>query len=229
MSKVTGVFNGTGAAVYLCVGFIPSRVRLWNLSNSTEYMYEWWSQCMRDPTAYEGWLYTNGVPGAKTAGAGIRQYEGGDLMTSSNQTSVAYAHGIYLGWDLKDYRADNTYGASSGAIDTWTLGNSGNRTGNWNVAAVSSGARIGQGSRIRILETSSGLEKEAGIAAISNQGAAANEVTLTRAIGSGKIRFISGLYDLAPIALGKVSPAGILLSDTTFNTHDNVIAFEMED
>lgn len=227
--KVSGVFNGTGAAVYLCVGFVPRRVRLWNLVNSTEYAYEWWAECMRDGTCYEGWLFTNGVPGAKTAGAGIRQYEGGDLMTSSNQTSVTYGEGIYLGWDLQDYRQNNSYGPASGRIDTWTLGNSGNRTGNWNTALVSSGNRIGAGSKIRIKEDSSGLVKEAGVTAMSNQGAAANEVTLTRAIGTGKITFLSGMYDLAPIALGKVTPAGILLSDTTFNTNDDNIAFEMED
>jgi hypothetical protein len=34
---------------------------------------------------------------------------------------------------------------------------------------------------------------------------------------------------MAPIALGKVAPAGILLSDTTFGTNDDNIAFEMED
>jgi hypothetical protein len=225
--KVSGVFNGTGAAVYLCVGFVPRKVRLWNLVNSTEMSYEWVAECMRDATCFEGWLYSNGVPAAKTAGAGIRQYEGGDLMTASNQTDLTYGGGVYLGWDLKDYRADNTYGASSGKIDTWTQ--YATVYGHWNVAKVASGNRIGAGSRIRIKETSSGLVKEAGIAAITSDGELTNEITLTRAIGSGAITFVGGMYDMAPIALGKVTPAGILLSDTTFNTDDDNIAFEMED
>jgi hypothetical protein len=133
---------------------------------------------------------------------------------------------VYLGWDLKDYRADNAYGASAGVIDTWTQYST--NTGHWNVAKVASGNRIGAGSRILIKETSSGLVKQAGITAISSDGELTNEVTLTHAIGSGQIVFIGGMYDLAPIALNKVTPQGILLSDTTLNVNDNTIYFEME-
>ena len=227
-SKVSGVFNGTGAAVYLCVGFVPRKVYLKNVENGTEYVIEWTNANLRCQAGASagGWLYTNGAPAPVIASAGVRQYEGGDLMTSANQTSVAYGEGIFLGMDLKDYRADNAYGASAGAIDTWTF--DGTLSGHWNVAAVSSGARIGAGSKILIKETSSGLVKEAGITAISNQGAAATEVTLSRLIGSGQILYVGGLYDLAPIALKKVAPAGILLSDTTLNYDDNTIYFEME-
>ena len=227
-SKVSGVFNGTGAAAYLCVGFVPRKVHLKNVENSTEYVIEWTDANLRCQAGASagGWLYTNGLPAPVIASAGVRQYEGGDLLTSANQTSVAYGDGIFLGMDLKDYRADNTYGASAGAIDTWTF--DGTLSGHWNVAAVSSGARIGAGSKILIKETSSGLVKEAGITAISNQGAAASEVTLSRLIGSGQILYVGGLYDLAPIALKKVAPAGILLSDTTLNYNDNTIYFEME-
>lgn len=228
LSKVSGVFNGTGAAVYLCVGFVPRKVYLKNVENSTELVLEWIDANMRCQAGASagGWLYTNGIPAPVIASAGVRQYEGGDLLTSANQTSTAYGEGIFLGLDLKDYRADNSYGASSGVIDTWTF--DGTLSGHWNVAAVSSGARIGAGSRILIREDSSGLVKEAGITAISNQGAAASEVTLSRLIGSGSIAYIGGLYDMAPLALKKVAPAGILLSDTTLNVNDNTIYFEME-
>lgn len=229
--RVTGVFNGTAAAVYLCVGFRPRIVYLKNVENSTEYELRWDLGHLRaQATACaEGWLYTNGVPAPLTVAAGVRLYEGGELLTSTNQTSVAYGEGVFLGWDLADYRANNTYGASSGAIDTWTLDTLANRTGHWNVAKVASGNRIGAGSRIRILETSSGQEKIAGISAITSDGEATDELTLTRAIGSGKIRFVSGMYDMAPIALGKKTPEGIYLADTTLNANDNTIYFEMED
>ena len=227
-SKVSGVFNGTGAAVYLCVGFVPRKVYLKNVENSTEYEIEWIDDNMRCQAGASagGWLYTNGIPVPVIASAGVRQYEGGDLLTSANQTSVAYGEGIFLGMDLKDYRADNAYGASAGSIDAWTF--DGTLSGHWNVAAVSSGARIGAGSKILIKETSSGPVKEAGITAISNQGAAASEVTLSRLIGSGQILYVGGMYDLAPIALKKVAPAGILLSNTVLNANDNTIYFEME-
>lgn len=228
MEKVSGVFNGTGAAVYLCVGFIPSKVYLKNIENSTEYVIEWSVHNLRCQAGASagGWLYTNGIPAPLEAAAGVRQYEGGDLMTSSNQTDLDYGGGVYLGWDLKDYRADNSYGASSGAIDTWTF--DGTLSGHWNVAKVASGAKIGAGSKIVIKETASGLVKEAGITAITSDGEASSEVTLSRAIKSGQILYVGGLYDMAPIALKKVTPAGILLSDTTLNYNDNTIYFEME-
>jgi hypothetical protein len=54
------------------------------------------------------------------------------------------------------------------------------------------------------------------------------EVTLSRAIGSGQILFIGGMYDMAPIPLGKVAPAGILLNDVTMNNVNETIYFEME-
>ena len=227
LSKVSGVFNGTGAAVYLCVGFVPRKVYLKNIE-STECVIEWTSENMRCQAGAMagGWLYTNGVPAPVIASAGVRQYEGGDLLTSANQTSVTYGEGVFLGLDLKDYRADNTYGAASGVIDTWNFVSG--LTGYLNTAKVASGNRIGAGSRIRIKEDSSGLVKEAGITAITSDGEVSAEVTLSRAIGSGKIVYIGGFYDMAPIALGKVAPAGILLSDTTLNVNDNTIYFEME-
>jgi hypothetical protein len=229
--KVSGVFNGTGAAAYICLGFNPRKVRLQNIGGTGEFVIEWCAEMLRSHAVAhpEGWLYTNGAPAALAVGAGVRQYEGGDLLTSANQTSVGYGEGVFLGWDLADYRANTQYGASSGSINRWTLGSSSNRTGNWNVAKVASGARIGAGSRILIREDSSRLIKEAGISAITSDGEVANEVTLTRALGSGDITFISGLYDMAPIALGKVAPAGFLLSDTTLNVNDEAVMFEAED
>ncbi len=231
MSKVSGVFNGTGAAVYICLGFLPRKVYLKNIGGTGEFVIEWCAEMLRSHAVAhpEGWLYTNGAPAALAVGAGVSQYNGGDLMSSSNQTITAYDHATFYGWDLVDYRANNTYGASSGSINQWTLGNSSARTGNWNVALVSSGARIAAGSRILIREDSSRLIKEAGISALTNKGEAANEVTLTRSIGSGDITFISGPYDMDAIALGKVAPAGFLLQCNTLNVHDEAVMFEAED
>ena len=229
MSKVTGVFNGTDAAVRLCVGFVPSKVRLINVESGTEFSMEWnvgFLRCQAGAAA-GGYLYTNGVPAPVEAAAGIVPYEGGDLITAANQTVLTYGGAAsFLGLDLKDYRADNNYGAASGVIDKWTFVTG--LTGYWNTAKVASGNRIGAGSRILIKEDSSGLVKEAGITAISSDGEVSAEVTLSRAIGSGQIVFIGGMYDMAPIALGKVAPAGILLNDVTMNNVNETIYFEME-
>jgi len=227
-SKMSGVFNGTDAAVRLCVGFVPRKVRLINVESSTEFSMEWNDGFIRCQAgaAEGGYLYTNGAPAPVAVAAGISPYEGGDLITAANQAVVAYGGAAsFLGLDLKDYRADNTYGAAAGVIDKWTFVTG--LTGYWNTAKVASG-RIGAGSRILIHETSSNLVKEAAITAISNDGAVSAEVTLSRAIGSGHILFIGGMYDMAPIALGKVAPAGILLNDVTMNNANETIYFEME-
>ena len=227
-SKVHGVFNGTNAAVRLCVGFVPRKVRLINVESATEFSMEWndgFIRCQAGASA-GGYLYTNGVPAPVVVAAGISPYEGGDLMTAANQTVLTYGGAApFLALDLKDYRADNAYGAASGVIDKWTFVTG--LTGYWNTAKVASG-RIGAGSRILIHEASSNLVKEAAITAITSDGEVSAEVTLSRAIGSGKILFIGGMYDMAPIALGKVAPAGILLNDVTMNNADETIYFEME-
>jgi hypothetical protein len=231
MQILKGSFNGTGAAAYLCLGAIPYRFVLQNVEVATNpETIEWDEMMLVENTCYAG-IYIKGSDGVRTklTTTGVVPYEGGDLMTASNQTSVAYGEGIYLGWDLKDYRADYTYGSGTQGtpLNQWTLGNSGNRTGNWNVAKVASGAKIGAGSKISIKENSSGLVKKSAVVAITSDGEAANEVTLSRSIGTGSITFIGGMYDLAPVALGKVTPAGIALgSETTVNVNDNMLTFK---
>jgi hypothetical protein len=235
MQKISGYFNGTDAAVYLCVGSIPRHVRLINLEVATNPISaEWDVNFVGAATAYGGLLDLTGstyIARTKLTTTGIFPYEGGDLMTSANQTSVAYGEGVFLGWDLQDYRANKSYGCASTPINTWTMDTAGSLTGHVNDDTVSSANRIGAGSKIRIKEASSGLVKEAGITAwTAGQGVSANEVTISRNIGSGSVTFIGGMYQLAPIALGKVAPAGIYFADSSHALcdNDNTIWFEME-
>lgn len=227
MQKLLGNFNGTGAAVYLCVGAIPVSVKLIDVEVATNSNFiEWNRSFIGSATAYGGILMM-GATGiyTKLTTAGVFPYEGGDELTAAKQTSVAYGEGVYLGWDSKDYRADPTYGTTGAAISRWNFVTG--LTGYWNVAKQASG-RIGVGSIIRIKEDATGLVKEAAISAISSDGEVSAEVTLTRAIGSGAIVFIGGMYQLAPIAVGAKTPAGIYLNDTVVNVNDDTVAFEME-
>lgn len=235
MQKLYASFNGTDASVYLCIGAIPVACKLTNVGASTNPNFiEWNRGMMNEITCSTGMImlgatgiYTKAV--ATSDVTGIIPYEGGELLTTANQTDVTYGGGVYLGWDLKDYRADNTYGALSGSINKWTLDTAANRTGHFNVAGVASGSKIGAGSIIRIKEYSSGLVKEATINVVTSQTyTTADYVELSRAIGSGDVVFIGGKYTLAPIPVGKVTPAGILLSDAThiICDNDNVIACE---
>lgn len=228
MQVLRGVFNGTGAACYLCVGAVPKAVQITNVTVATNPNVIIWEEGMQaEVLAYGGILSTGGTL-TKCTTAGIYAYEGGDLMTSDNQTSVTYGEGVYLGWDLKDYKDDYTYGSGTEGtpLNVWTF--DGTLSGHWNVAKVASGAKIGVGSKIQIKENSSGLVKTAYITALTSDGEAASEVTLSRAIGTGAITFIGGMYQLAPIALGKVTPAGVYVADTTVNVNDATCVFKME-
>lgn len=231
MKVVQGTFNGTGAALYVCCGFIPDKVTVRALEDA-DCAHIVWARGFRAAEMTAGCLFVTaaGITGdpRTVADTGIAPYEGGDLLTGDNQTSVAYGEGVYLGWDLADYRANSSYGYEDAVIDTWTLGSSANRTGNFNSDVVASGNRIGEGSRILIEESLSGKLREAFIEALTaGQGISANEVTLSRALSSGTVRFIGGMYDMAPIALGKVTPAGFYLSATTgVNVNDEMQWFE---
>jgi len=216
-------FNGTGAAVYLCFGYIPDRVEIAALEDS-DMARVVWQRNFRAAEADEGYiLYTYAGAGASyTAGAGVRAYYGGDLMTTANQTSTTYAEGIYLEPDeISDYRS-GARDAVSDDINAWTLDTSGNRTGHFNEDVT--GTYIGEGSEITIRETSSRKIRKYIIEALTaTQGEAADEVTLSYASPSGDILRISGMYDLKPVALGKTTKAGILLTPYTYiNVNDEI-------
>ena len=226
MQVLRGCFNGTGAALYVCLGFKPDYFRLVNLTASTNPLILEWSRSMqKEVLAYGGIEYNgSGVP-IKNTTAGIYTYDGGDLMTSSNQT-VVYGTGIYLERDHANYQADYVYGSGTKGtpFNKWTF--DGTLSGHFNVAEVSSGARVGIGSRICIKEDSSGLVKEAYITAVTSGFSTASQVTLSRVIGTGTITFIGGLYDMIPLALGKVTSPGVKIADTTVNVDDNFLYFE---
>ena len=231
---LTGTWNGTGAAVYLCVGAIPVDVVLADIEADTNpNLAIWRREFLKCATTYGG-LYITGSSGAytKLTSAGVFPYEGGDLMTSANQTSTAYGDGVYLGWDDTNYQADYTYGALTAGtpINKWTLDNGSTGAGHFNSSGVASGCRIGVGSIIRIKEDSTGLVKEASIAALSSTPTftTASYVTLSRIIGTGTITYIGGMHSLKPISIGKVAPAGIFFNDTTLGVNDHSCSFRME-
>lgn len=229
MSKrVAGIFNGTAATVYVCIGFVPDWVRIVS-HQATNPEEAFWSVHMRGLEIIEG-SFTAGSSGIVTdfgAGAGISPYIGKELMTSTNQTSVTYAEGVYLKWDDTDYRYGPNLGpggasgdAVSDTIDTWTLGNSSNRTGNFNEDLT--GTETGVGSRVCI----DGIWYTITVLT-AGQGEAANEVTFNLAPASGEVQFISGRFTHKPIPLGEVTPAGFRVSyTTTINVNDEIQFFE---
>lgn len=214
---VSGAFNGTGATLYVCCGFVPDKVVLRNVEATTCLVAKW-SRHSRSAEQIAGVLETQGVSSALANGAGIGRYYGGDMLTSANQTSTAYGEGVYLGFDKKDYRGIDI-AAGGSVIDSWTLDTAGSRTGHFNEDVA--GNYIGEGSEICIAGKWYVIE-----AVTATQGEAANEVTLNEDAPTGTVEHISGMYDLAPIALGKLTPAGFYVKSNTLNGNDEIMLFE---
>ncbi len=214
---VSGNFNGTGATLYVCCGFVPDKVVLRNVEATTCLVAKW-SRHSRSAEQIAGVLETQGVSSALANGAGIGRYYGGDTLTAAIQTSLSYGEGVYLGFDKKDYRGvDIASGGST--IDTWTLDTSGNRTGHFNEDVV--GTYIGEGSEICIDGKWYVIE-----AVNAGEGEGDDEVTLSEAVASGDVEHISGMYDMSPLPLGGLTPAGFYVKSNTLNGNGELMLFE---
>lgn len=221
--SICGSFNGTGAAVYLCLGFIPDFIQINSVEDADAARLEW-NRGFRSSEQIGGIVVHTAsglVPVLKTAGAGVEDYEGGDLMTSSNQTSTTNGEGVYLEKDETDYKAIDIADGSA-TIDTWTLDTAGNRTGHFNNDVT--GTYIGEGSRILIGTGTGENAKWYTITALTaGQGISADEVTLDRAAPSGAVLAITNMYDFRPVPLGAITKAGFKLNVTSvLNVNDEL-------
>jgi len=232
MKRIIGHFNGTGADVYLCLGSVPFHIEMWNLESATVEYHIWNAAMLHDSLTVEGMHLPKG--GGAIAdhafGEGIAPYYGGDLLTTSNQTSTGYGEGVYLARDDKDYRfyTNSAAGISGDAenedITTWTLDTGGTPTGHFNDDVV--GTYIGAGSLIRVVDNDNKHTYEFSIATLAAAaGSADDAVTVSAAVPSGAVTFIGGFNGYSPIAVGKVTPAGVRISNTNLNANDGMVGF----
>jgi hypothetical protein len=203
---IAGTFNGTGAALYLGIGFKPDFVKVRNLEDSNLSRVEWDIHMSRFAELEAG-LRLVGSTGADqvaalTVGTGIKLFDGVGALASA---STAYLR--------RDASPDKRDAGTAGMIKRWTLGNATNRTGNWD--AECSTTYVGEGSRIAVLQDIDGQVVEAMVNALTSNGEAANEVTLNKAVKSGVIVGLSGMYDYIGGAAGEVIPAGFSIDATT--------------
>lgn len=231
MKIVTGTFNGTGATVYVCCGFVPDKVSIFNMETSNDYVIEW-DKGMVAKEYIEGAQYHTGTTyrqiTALTVGTGISPYRGGDLLTATLQTSTTFGEGVYLGKFSRDVRRISTAsvnpGSGSGAdIDTWTLDTSANRTGHFNAAVigVTTADYVAEGSRIKIDGKWYVIQ-----ALTSAATTTADYVELSEAPSSGTIEYITAYVDFAPLAVGDITPKGFKLQNNTVNADNALIRFE---
>jgi len=226
MRRVGGTFNGTGADVYLCIGFVPDWVRVWNLEGTCRILLEWNWLMMRSGELVEGIQITgaDAAAAALTKGNGLLPFNGGTVLTATTAGTTTYGEGVYLKWDHNDYRytdanAPSGIGdASSADITKWTLGSATNYTGNFDNGADED--YIGEGSIIII------DGKKYSIVGFTSDGSAANDVTLSHPAKSGDIQFIGGMYSTKPMVAGEVTKEGFLVSNATVNVDGQMCAFE---
>jgi hypothetical protein len=226
MKLVGGRINGTGAALYVCCGFVPDFVRLWVPDAADAGARAYWSKHFVAHNAVEGCV--NDSDGASfaeyAAAAGISEYYGGDTLTSTQAGTTTYGEGVYLKWDNKDYRYanDTDLGIVGDAvavdINKWTLDTAATPTGHFNEDV--NGTYIGIGSRINI-------DGRWYTITVISGGESADEVELNYAAPSGVVEHITGMYSMKPMVAGETTPAGFLISATAvINVNDEIMAFE---
>lgn len=216
--KVTGTFNGTGAALYVGIGFIPDWVRVRNMEDADVAELEWNRHMLRCAEMPRGRLnYTAaGLLGdpRTVADGGIHIYRGGDVIASA---STAYLKRV----GDTDRRNSVTYGN----ITRWTLDTSANRTGHWDLEADTT--YIGEGSLVIIKEDVGQAVKQAAVQAMTSNGEATDEVTLSEAVKTGTVQFIGNMYDWAGCSAGDITQAGFLIDATSvINVSGEMCAFE---
>lgn len=222
MNKIVGGrFNGTGTALYVCIGFVPDWVRIWVPDAADNAARAFYSKYFTVHDSVEGFvLDSNGASYAEyTYGEGIQPYYGGDTLTATMAGTVTYGEGVYLKEDKKDYRmgADD---AVSEDIDTWTLDTAATPTGHFNEDVT--GTYIGIGSRICI------DGKWYTITALTaTEGEGDDEVELNYPAPSGDITYIGGKFSMKPMIAKEITPAGFKVNATAvININDEVQVFE---
>lgn len=99
-SIVMGTCDGTGAAINVCLGFIPSRVEVWNVEDAgTLYPKIDWVRLFKYTSALDEGIKETGTTDsdrAVVAANGISEYAGGDEMV----------------YDLANSRWNNAAGSS---------------------------------------------------------------------------------------------------------------------
>jgi len=213
LRQVGGTFNGTGADLYICLGFEPDWVKIRSLETTDE-EYQEWNKSFRSAEMLGGIsIDDDGAVSPVTIGAGIAPYAGGDY--------IAAASTVYLEKYSKDQRAAGTGGVTS----KWILDTPASLTGHFNNPINTT--YVGVGSIVQIGREAAPGRDYAVITALSNDGDAADEVTLSKALGSNEVLYISRMYDYWGVPAGTVTKAGFFLDSTAaVNTSGDMLMFE---
>ena len=198
MKRIGGTFDGTAATINIGIGFRPDEVRVYNMGDAGNVLpYLVWMKNFRKATNVEGFLLTpNAALADYATGEGLSVYTGGVRITTSNETNL-----------IKDPAPSKI-----GSVNKWTLDTSGNRTGHFNIEKNS---LCVVESRILIAGDSPGsVDKWYTIEAITSDGEAADEVTLSEAAPTGIVKAIIGAFDYIAAAVDIIMPEGFTIKAT---------------
>lgn len=209
--KFRGIFSGSGAARYIGLGFIPKKVTIQNIQAADIALIEWDEKFAAYSTMSEGkQTFINGTSvdiGLLTVGTGIIPYDGGDVVTSAAATHIIPVNDVQDQDTIGDMRDKG----ANGTITKFTLDTAANRTGHFDHAVDTD--VVGVGSRVRIAHLNGQIE-DYYIQAITNDGDAADEITLDRLPVTGQCDYISYKHDFISAPAGSEMPAGIYLAET---------------
>jgi hypothetical protein len=209
MKAYSGIFNGTGAALYIGLGFVPSEVLAMVIDQAQAEVLEWNTDLQKSAIAPEGILRAavGDTPGfaLKTKGTGIALHYGGEMITAASTAKIIAASMV------EAYQGDMRQ-KTGNEVNKFVLDTSGNATGHFNVGIDTD--LVGVGSPVCIRDTQ-GIERTFYITALTNDGDADDEVTLNLPAGSGRVTFIGYKYDFVACPAGMHFPAGIVINDTT--------------
>jgi hypothetical protein len=212
LRQISGTFNGTGADIYVGLGFVPDWVEIMSLETTDEER-QYWDRDMRSAEMFGGYtIDDDGAFSPVTIGAGIAEYLGGNLVTAA---STVY---------LQKYSKDQRDAGSGGVISRWILDTPGSRTGHFDNPVNTT--YVGEGSIVQIGKEAAPGRDQAVILALSNDGDAADEVTLSKDLGTNEVLYISRMYDYWGVSANTVMSPGFFLDSTAaVNTSGDMLRF----
>ena len=217
IKQESGTFNATAADLYVGIGFVPDWVEIFSLETTDEELL-YWNRNMRSAEMLGGIATDDdGARTPVTVGAGIAPYLGGDL--------IAAASTIYLQRKKEDQRGSGT----GGVVTSWVNDTPASFTGHFDNPI--STTYVGEGSIVVVGPGVSGNSVVGIITALSNDGDAADDVTMYNrvtgaAISSGQVLGITAMYDYWGVPANTVMSAGFFLdSSAAVNLSGDMVCF----
>jgi hypothetical protein len=227
MNYTRKTFLGAGATMYLGLGVVPQRVRIYNALTGLS-VFDW-NVGMLANAATAGGIYTQFATGtqttvAQTQAQGLVPYLGGDIVTSKTAAQVVDPGA----------RADINFASNlKGNATKFVMDTAANGTGHFNVATGTTG--YGVGSPITMSwrdDAGMSRTKNGRINALTSTGLTADYVGIdlpfdgTLPASGADIVYIGPQYDLVQAPVGVVMPAGVKLLNTTYLT--SAVMYQIE-